>query len=102
RDNPRTCPSTRFNRLATEALISVLMTDIYPHRVYDASPPEIAKCQKIAAANRTTAHNRQALSVVTTTTSQLRLPPNPAAAVADMTTRITPDIITMRRTTMPA
>jgi hypothetical protein len=78
------------------------MADIYPHRVYDASPPEIAKCQKIAEATCTTAHIRQAQSVAATTTSRLRLPPNPAAAVADMTMRIAPDIMTMRITTTPA
>src|SRR4030081_445915 len=33
---PRTCPSTRFSRFRTEALISVRMHLIYPHRVYSS------------------------------------------------------------------
>jgi hypothetical protein len=78
------------------------MADIYPHRVYDASPPEIAKCQKIAAATRNTAHSRQALSVAAIMTRKLMLPPNPVAAAVVMIMRITADIMTMRTTTTPA
>src|SRR5882757_6889120 len=35
---PRTWPSTRFSRFRTEALISVRMPLIYPHRVYGSRP----------------------------------------------------------------
>ena len=78
------------------------MADIYPHGVYDASPPEIEKCQKIAAATRKTAHSRQVLSVAAIMTRKLMLPANPVAAAVVMIMRITPDIMTMRITTTPA
>src|ERR1700754_2352945 len=34
RERPRTCPSMRRKRLAQDVLISSLMANIYPHRVY--------------------------------------------------------------------